>query len=443
MKHNDTQGAHAHWRDYAVSAGPLIAFVLIAVALFVWLVDPAPPSTLTISAGPRDSSFMAYANQYREILARNRIRLVVLPSEGSLENLHRLLDPNQKVDLALVAGGVGNGLDTSSLMSLGNMFYSPIIVAYRGPAATRLSALEGKRVAIGRPGSGTRVTALDLLKSSGIEPGGSTELLPLDGDAAVQAMLDGTIDAAILNSDSATRPAMLRLWHHPGISVMDFEQVESYTRLFPYLSEVDLTPGVLDLGRDEPDHTIHLISPTVQLVARQTLHPALSDLLVEAAQEVHGTAGILQHAGEFPNATVHDYRISSDAVRYYKSGKGFLYGELPFWLASVVDRMLVFLVPVIVLLFPAFRLVPAIYRWRVRSRIYRWYGSLIAIERRAYDNATETQRAQLLHELDDIEGAINRMKMPLAHADAFYVLREHVNFVRRRLGEGVQHAVSA
>jgi hypothetical protein len=180
---------------------------------------------------------------------------------------------------------------------------------------------------------------------------------------------------------------------------------------------------------------VRLISPTVELVARQSLHPALSDLLIEAAQEVHGKSDLLQHAGEFPNPTVREFRISDDAVRYYKSGKGFLYRELPFWLASVVDRTLVFLVPVLVLLFPALRLVPAVYTWRVRSRIYRWYGALISIERSAYDNATEEQRAKLLHQLDHIEGSINRMKMPLAHADAFYVLREHVNFVRRRLGE--------
>jgi hypothetical protein len=144
---------------------------------------------------------------------------------------------------------------------------------------------------------------------------------------------------------------------------------------------------------------------------------------------------VLQHAGEFPNATVHEFRISDDALRYYKSGKGFTYRVLPFWLASIVDRLLVFLVPVVVLLFPALRLVPALYRWRVRSRIYRWYGSLISIERSAYDDTSDAQRARLLQELDEIETALNRMKMPLAHADAFYVLREHVSFVRRRLGD--------
>ncbi|CAM2156834.1 C4-dicarboxylate ABC transporter substrate-binding protein [Pararobbsia alpina] len=444
MKRNDAhESSSHHWRDYAFSLGPLIALVILAVGLFVWFVDPAPPSTLTISAGPRDSSFMVVAKRYRQILARNHINLVVLPSEGSLDNLHKLLDKKQKVDLALVQGGVGAGLDTTSLMSLGNMFYAPIIVLYRGQGVTRLSELAGRRIAVGREGSGTRVMSLSLLKANGIEPGGATALLPLDGDAAAKALTDGTVDVAMLNGDSATRGMMLRVFEQPGISVLDFVQADAYTRRFPYLNEIDITPGVLDLGRNEPDHTVRLISPTVELVARESLHPALSDLLIEAAQEVHGKSDLLQHAGEFPNPTVREFRISDDAVRYYKSGKGFLYRELPFWLASVVDRTLVFLVPVLVLLFPALRLVPAVYTWRVRSRIYRWYGALISIERSAYDNATEEQRAKLLHQLDHIEGSINRMKMPLAHADAFYVLREHVNFVRRRLGEAPHQPATA
>ena len=443
MKENPPRSTHSHWRDLALSLGPLILLGMVAIGLFVWLVDPAPPTTLTISAGPRDSSFMYVAHRYREILARNHVKLIVLPSEGSLDNLRRLLDRKQKVDLALVQGGVASGLDTSSLMSLGNMFYAPIVVCYRGQGVTRLSEFAGKRIAIGRVGSGTRVMAMHLLKANGIEPGGSTELSPLDGAAAAKALVDGSIDAAILNGDSATRSVILRLSEQPGIAVMDFAQVEAYTRLFPYLNEIDLTPGVLDLGQDMPDHTIHLISPTVELIARSSLHPALSDLLIEAAQEVHGRADVLQHAGEFPNATVHEYHISDDALRYYKSGKGFLYRELPFWLASVVDRLLVFLVPVVVLLFPALRLVPAVYRWRVRSRIYRWYGALIAIERSAYDHTSETERIALVRELDQIEASLNQLKMPLAHADAFYVLREHVSFVRRRLDEARHRPVAA
>ncbi len=419
---------------------PVLLLCAIAIGLTVYLIDPAPPKIITISAGPRDSSLWPVAQEYKKILARDGVTLNVLTSDGSLQNLQRLADPKQHVDLGLVQGGVSKDVATGSLVSLGSMFYAPVVVFYRGAGITQLSQFAGMKIAIGREGSGTRVLALDLLKANGIVPGGPTTLLPLDGEDAVQELIQGRIDAAILNGDSASRAMMLRLDKVPGISPMDFAQAEAYTRIFPYLNEIDLPPGVLDLGQNLPATTVHLISPTVELVARQNLHPALSDLLIQAAFEVHGSSGLLQHAGEFPSPREHEFRISDDATRYYKSGKSFLYRSLPFWLASLADRTVVLLVPIIVLLIPGVRIVPALYAWRVKSRIYRWYGSLIAIERAAMADATVEEREGLLKRLDRIEEAVNRLKMPLAYADAFYVLREHIGFVRSRLVGAPVHA---
>jgi hypothetical protein len=423
----------AEWRDHTLPYVVVAMLVVLVVMLLVWVADPAPPKTITMSAGPRDSSFLITANQYKKILARNGIRLNVLESDGSDQNLQRLLDPKQHVDIALVQGGLADGLDTSSLMSLGSVFYVPVVVFYRGTGVTQLSQLEGKRIAIGREGSGTRRLALKLLDANGIEPDGGTVLMPSDGLQAATQLVAGEVDAAILSGDSATRGLMLRLLRVPGISVINFEEASAYTRLFPYLDRIDLPPGVLDLKHRIPPETVHLISPTVELVARTSLHPAISDLLIEAAQEVHGKPGLLQHAGQFPNPVAHEYQISEDAQRYYKTGKSFLYRTLPFWLASIGDRTLVLLLPVAVLLFPTMRLIPAIYGWRIRSRIYRYYGSLIAIERDALAHSTDEERKALFAKLDQIEASLNRLRMPLAYADAFYVLREHVGFVRSRL----------
>lgn len=424
---------HAEWRDHTLPYVIVALLLVLVITLLVWLADPAPPKTITISAGPRDSSFLSFANQYKKILARNGVRLNVLESDGSEQNLQRLLDPKQHVDVALVQGGLADGLDTSSLMSLGSVFYVPVAVFYRGRGVTGLSQLEGKRIAIGREGSGTRRLALKLLDANGIEPGGDTVLVPSDGLHAATQLVAGQVDAAILSGDSATRGLMLRLLRVPGISVINFDEASAYTRLFPYLDRIDLPPGVLDLKYRIPPETVHLISPTVELVARTHLHPAISDLLIEAAQEVHGMPGLLQRAGQFPNPVAHEYQISEDAQRYYKSGKSFLYRTLPFWLASIGDRTLVLLLPVAVLLFPTMRVIPALYRWRIRSRIYRYYGSLIAIERAALSHSTGEERKQLFAQLDEIEASLNRLRMPLAYADAFYVLREHVGFVRSRL----------
>jgi len=432
---------HTVWRDLALTTLPVAVFCAAVVALVVWLVDPAPPRTITISAGPQDSSFMQMADAYRTILARNGVRLNVLESDGSVQNLERLLNPKWHVDVALVQGGVASDKDVSSLMSLGSVAYLPMVVFYRGSGLTRLSQLEGKRIAIGREGSGTRLLALKLLDANGIDPGGETTLLPLDGLQAATQLVSGNVDAALLSGDSATRTLMLRLLTIPGISVMSLDESGAYTRLFPYLESIDLPPGVLDLRHRIPPDVVHLIGPTVEIVARNTLHPAISDLLIEAASEVNGSPGLLQRAGEFPNTSAHDFRISEDAMRYYRSGKSFLYRTLPFWLASVTDRLLVLLLPLAVLVIPALRAIPALYSWRVRSRIYRYYGALIAIERDALKHTSEDERRQLIDELNEIERSLNTLRMPLAYADAFYVLREHIGFVRMHLvaNEPVAH----
>jgi TRAP-type uncharacterized transport system substrate-binding protein len=455
------------WRDLAVSFGPILLVSAAAIWIAVRLIQPAPPDTLTISAGPVGSSFWTAAQKYKTILARNGIKLNVLASEGSADNLKRLTDPASHVDVAFVQDGIAgstsgaNGPTSASdassassvstasgagstgstngngapegLNSLGSVAYVPLAIFYHGPTVTRLSQFKGERIAIGAEGSGTRQLALALLKANGIGPHGPTKLLPLSGEEAAQALVAGKIDAAFLAGDSAQPPVMGRLYRTPGVQFFDFAQADAYTRRFPYLTRVDIPAGAFDLGKNLPATTVHLLAPTVELVARDSLHPALSDLLIEAAKEVHGKATIMQRAGEFPAPRAQDFPVSDDAARYYKSGKSFLYRTLPFWLASLADRLIVLLVPIIVVLIPGLRLVPSLYAWRVRSRIYRWYGALIAIERGALNENSTHERRKLLDRLDAIEESVNAMKMPLAYADQFYVLREHIGFVRSRL----------
>jgi hypothetical protein len=235
---------------------------------------------------------------------------------------------------------------------------------------------------------------------------------------------------------------MGKLYRTAGVQFYDFTQAPAYAKRFPYLTQIEMPMGSFDLGKNLPSTTLHMIAPTAELVARDSLHPALSDLLIDAAHEVHGKATALQRAGEFPAPLAHDFPISEDAARYYKSGKSFLYRVLPFWLASLADRLLVVLVPIIIVLIPGLRLVPSLYAWRVKSRIYRWYGALIAIERGALNETSAAEREALIVRLDKIEESVNGLKMPLAYADQFYVLREHIGFVRARLTRDSAAAVA-
>jgi TRAP transporter TAXI family solute receptor len=421
------------FRDLAVSAGPLFLITAVVIVAAYWYVRPAPPNTITIISGPPGSVFQLTAEKYRKIMARNRVKLRILPSEGSLENLKKLNDPTLRIDVGFVQGGVSTGISVEKLVSLGSVFHEPLAIFYRSAVPMdRISGLNGKRLAIGREGSGTHVLALNLLKANGIEPGGATTLMVLSGEDAAQALMEGKVDAAFLMGDSAAPPVMRKLLRTAGIRLLDIAQADAYIRRFHYLNKLELPMGVFDFDKNIPSRDIHLIGPVVELVARDNLHPALSDLLIETAREVHGGASLLQRAGEFPAPLEHEFRISEDARRFYSSGKGFFYRNLPFWLATLVDRTLVFLLPVVVLLIPGIKLVPKYYNWRVRSRIYRVYGKLIALERSMLSQPASEEREEMLKQLDDIETEVNQMKMPLAFADQFYVLRDHIGFVRGR-----------
>ena len=421
------------WRALAASLGPVLLLSAVAIWIAIHFVRPAPPNTITIASGPEGTTLWTYAEQYRKILARNGVTLKILPSEGSLDNLKRLSDPNSDVDVGFVQGGLSNLVDTGNLVSLGSMFYEPLAVFYRGAPLQRLSELKGRRIAIGSEGSGARILALTLLEANGIEPKGTTKPLDLEGNDAAQALLNRNVDAAFLIGDSATPASMHKLLHARGIRLFDFVQGDAYVRRFPYLSKLELPPGSLDLGGNVPSKPLTLVAPTFELIAQRDLHPALSDLLIEAAREVHGHATLFQRAGEFPAPLEHEYSIGKDAARYYKSGKGFAYRYLPFWLGSLVDRIALVVLPLIVVLIPALRLVPTLYGWRIKTRIYRRYGELMALERAALSQPTPEQRTELLKHLDDIEKTVIAIKMPGSVADQVYVLREHINFVREQL----------
>jgi TRAP-type uncharacterized transport system substrate-binding protein len=421
----------------AVSLSVILVFSLGVLFAVFWFFYSAPPSTITMTAGPEDSVFQVNAEKYAKILARNGVKLKVLPSEGSLENLKRLIDPKFRVDVGFVQGGVSAGLNIEKLASLGSMSYQPLLIFYRSAAPLDLlSQLSGKRLAIGPEGSGTRTLALALLAANGIEPGGATRLRDLEAEEAEKELLNGTIDAAFMMGDASSREVMQTLLRTPGIRLFDFTQADGYTRRISYLNKLELPKGSLDFGKDIPPHDVSLIGPTVELLARADLHPALSDLLLEAAKEVHGGAGVFKRRGEFPSPIEHEVRISPDATRYYKSGKGFIYRYLPFSLASLMNRVLVVFVPAIIVLFPVLRLIPALYRWRIRMRLYRWYRELLALERDMMTRAVPEEKEALLGRIDHIEEEVNKMKVPASFADQFYVLRGHIIFVHERLTSG-------
>jgi len=424
----------------ATLSASLLTITVIALGVFLFFYL-APPNTIIMTSGPKGSAFEKSAEKYAKILQRQRVTLKILTSEGSVENIKRLADPSSKVNIGFVQGGVYKDINTDNLVSLGSVSYVPLFVFYRsGSNMERLSQLAGQRIAVGEVGSGTHTLSLVLLAANGIEPGGSAKLLETDSDNAAKAILSGKIDAIFMMGDSVSTDLIRQLLHSDGIRLFDFTQADAFTRRIAYLNKIILPKGSIDFGKGTPKHDVSLLAPTVELIARENLHPALSDLLLEAAVEVHSGPGLFRRKGEFPAPIEQEIRISDGAYRFYKSGKSFFYRYLPFWLASLVNRILVVLVPMIVLLLPGMRLIPAIYRWRFRSRIFRWYRELLAIEQDLLTEVAPDKRKELLEKLDNIEAEVHRMKVPASFADQFYGLRVHITFVHARLmSEGHPH----
>lgn len=426
------------WRDVLATWGTIVLASVAAVFVTLHFIRPAPPLHLTIAGGPEGSNFNTVVGRYRGILERDGIDLRIVSSRGSADNLELLAAG--KVDVALVQSGVTRDSGADDVVSLGTMFRQPLYVFYRSEEPkTRLSELAGSRVAIGREGSGTRFLALALLKGNGIEPGGDTTLLYLEGDAARDALMQGQADAIFLSGDSASIATLRQLLHAEGVRLYDFTaQWQAYERRFRYLAHFQLPNGAFDLGENLPEQPITLMAPMVELLAHEYLHPALSDLLVEAAREVHGRGTLMQNPGEFPHPVERGYPMSEQALRYYKSGKGVAYRYLPFWLASLVNRTAVLILPLLVVLIPGLRLAPLLYGWRIKRRIYKRYGELMALERAALEPNTDEQRTALATRLDEIEKSIIGIKIPGAFADQIYVLRRHIKFVRENLFAGGQ-----
>ncbi|HLB15245.1 MAG TPA: TAXI family TRAP transporter solute-binding subunit [Burkholderiales bacterium] len=423
-------------RDALIVGIPTLALLVAGFWYAAQFIQPAPPNRVVIATGGEGGAYQRFAALYEPLIERNGIKFIERTTAGAVENLALLRSADEELDVAFVQGGLGLGSDPTGLVSLGSIYYEPLWVFYRNPEPIdQLVHLRGKRIAIGAEGSGTRKLALELLEANGAT-GAPTRLLPLGGLEAVGALKAGRADAIFLVGP-ANSGAVWASFYAEGFRLMSFSQADAFVRRWPFLSKLTLPRGAIDLVRDIPARDVTLVAPVAALVARDSIHPALIDVLLQAAAEAHGGPGLFHRAGEFPNPRQVDFPLSTEAERFYRSGTRFLQRYLPFWAATLVDRLVVLLIPVVALMIPLMRIAPALYGWRARSRIYKWYGQLKFLEEAWRRDPGARPREEWLAELDRLEARVNRIRTPLAFANQLYILREHIGLVRRAiLGSG-------
>ncbi|MGD1152607.1 MAG: TAXI family TRAP transporter solute-binding subunit [Syntrophales bacterium] len=385
-----------------------------------------------MTTGFESGTYQIFGERYREILAREKIHLELLPSSGSVENLKRLNDKSYRVDAGFVQDGMSSPAEAKNLVSLGAIGYAPLWVFYRsGETFDYLSELKGKRIAIGPEGSGVRKFAIDLLKlnNSAAPP---TVLLDLSSAAANKALLEGTVDAVMILG-TEDNSLVKELLYTPKVKLMSLRQAEAYTRLIPALSHVVLPQGILDISKKMPSQDVHLLAVTTSLIVRKDLHPALVYLLLDAAVEIHSNVGWVNKKGEFPSPKEMSFPSSNYAERFYKSGRPFLLDYLPFGIAAFVDRTILIMIPVVIILIPLIRSIPWLYSWRHRRKFYHWYRKLKNLELEMMESPEPEDISGYHEKIDRIEASINRIPVPLAFFGEVYSLREHVDLVRGKL----------
>ena len=426
-------------RDLIASAGPVVFLVIGLLVAACWYLQPQPPKRVTLATGPAGSAYAEFGRRYAQALAVNGIEVELRPSDGSSDNLQMLR--NGSADLAFVRGGSADVVadEEAGLRSLGSLFYEPLWVFYRTDSARRVdrkntaltsvAQLQGLRVNVDKLGSGVPEIMDKMFRANHLDTA-RLQLSHLEQTSATEALQGGLLDVIVLAS-APQSPLVQRLLRAPGIALMDFGQSDAYSRRFAFLSAVSLPRGVVDLAQDLPPADVSMLAATTSLLAREETHPALRQLFAQNAQTLHGEAGWFNRARDFPNTRTSELPVSPEGDRAINGTPPFWQRYLPFWASNLVERMWLVLGGLLVLMLPLSRVVPPLYQFRVRSRVFRWYARLRDIEGRL--DGGDSDRETLLKDLDDLDRVVNKVAVPLSYADELYALRNNIFKVRQRV----------
>ena len=417
---------HKFWRYVAV-AGAIAIFLGVGV----FIVKTLPPRTVVMATGVEGSADYEFGVRYREILAKEGVKLQLLPTAGSLENLGQLRDPRSGVSVGFIQGGTTTRKESPGLESLGTIFYEPLWLFRRGEIGDGMQGLRGRRLSIGPEGSGGRALALQLLERTKVDSIVG-ELSGFTPQVAAEKLIAGDIDAAFIVT-AWESPVVQSLINAKGIETESFQRADAFIAIYPFLHKLVLPAGVVDFLTNRPPTDVVVLAPKASLVVRADLHPALQYLLLNAAVQIHSQPGIFQKAGQFPAAESIDLPLSDEAQRFYKTGRPFLQGYLPFWIATLVETVLVVLVPLAALLYPVFRFLPQIYDWMMQRRIRRLYDEIRSLESDMEAQGQGFNANALNAKLDQIDQRANHLQLPTVYASSLYTLRSHIDLVRARL----------
>ncbi|AOE83708.1 TAXI family TRAP transporter solute-binding subunit [Pseudomonas sp. TCU-HL1] len=422
----------------------LIPVMAALVGALFYFVAPPPPMHARLATGSPSGGYHAFGEKLKAELAKRGFELELVRSTGSRDNLAKL--QSGTVEIALVQSGQELTLNQKArerLHGLGVMYQEPLWLFKRKELQIdSMADLLPLRVAIGAENSGTRSVSDAILGANQITSERyPPQWQPVSGTPAASALLTGELDAGFFLGP-AESAVVQRLAASPELDLFSLRRSAAYRARLPYLTRLEVGEGLLNLASNSPSQDIRTLAPVATLVANDEFHPSLTPLILEAAREVMKNGTLLDPPGIYPSAKPQTLSTLDEADYYYEKGLPILQRYLPFRIASLADRYIILLIPLLVIMIPLSKAVGPIYRWRIRARIYRWYKDLREIDRKLGKDTPPEQLAAEIEQLEKLEQRLARVEVPLSYSNELYDLHMHLRYVIERL-QAVQRRQAA
>ncbi|MDD2639453.1 MAG: TAXI family TRAP transporter solute-binding subunit [Arcobacteraceae bacterium] len=406
---------------------PLVLLVFLAFFITSRFIQPAPERKIVIAAGSVEGEYYKTALHYKKLLEEEKVEVTVLETAGSLENAQLIKE--KKADIGFVQSGILSQNDSEQIESLASIYYEPIWIFYKneGFSIEYVVQLISKKISVGGFNTGTSYLATQILNDNGLNAS-NTSLLNLSTQESKQKLLNGEIDAMIMviSPDSSTVEELLE---NPNINVLSIKRAKAYSMKYPYLENLTLHEGTMDLYKNLPYEDIRLLATTANLVVQKDFPFELIRLLLKKAKKIHAEKSLFAQFGQFPNINNLDTTINDEAFKYFKHGDSWLESIFPYWVASNIDRLKIMLIPLLTLLFPLFKGIVPLYTWTMRSKIYKWYDELNDIDKKI-PSLSKDELKDTLSYLESLQTQISEhTKVPLSFMGEYYNLLLHLQML--------------
>ncbi|XOB62728.1 TAXI family TRAP transporter solute-binding subunit [Campylobacterota bacterium DY0563] len=410
---------------------PIIATIFFAFYFTAQFIQPSPKKEITIATGSKDGNYYKTALEYKKLLEKDKVKVKIITSAGSIENIELLKD--KKADIAFIQNGTTFDSNIKDIKSLASIYYEPLWVFYKNEGFTidYIIQLISKKISVGNIGSGTRDLANKILNDNGIN-NSNAEILNLNNKEASLALKKGEIDALFIVS-SHNSPIINDLLADPKINLFSFKRARAYSRKYTFLEALTLYEGTLDLYKNLPDDNVNILSTTANLIVREDFSEELKRLVLKKVVEVHSKKDLFAKANQFPSSHNMKIELDEEADKYFKYGDTWLEKIFPYWIASNIDRLKILLIPLLTLLFPLFKGVFPLYNWTMRSKIYRWYEEIREIDNEI-DKASKTNLNDYLKDIAKLREEISKeTKVPLSFMGEYYNLQLHLDHIDSKI----------